>query len=57
MLDQSQDLLYTLHIFFYISVFIFPEIVKHNMLKMWLFSSTFNIKMATQKFSNFDKDF
>ena len=27
------------------------------MLKILLFSSIFNIKMATQKFTNFDKSF
>ena len=30
------------------------EMVKHNMLKMLIISSIFNIKMATQKFTNFD---
>ena len=38
-------------------VFTFLEIIKHNMPKMLLFSSIFNIKMPTQKFSNFDKSF
>ena len=33
------------------------EIIKHNMLKMLLFSSIFTIKMVTQKFTNFDKFF
>ena len=35
-------------------VFTFLEIMKHNMPKMLLFSSIFSIKMATQKFTNFD---
>ena len=38
-------------------VFTFLEIIKHNMPKMLLFSSIFNVKMATQKFTNFDKFF
>ena len=37
-------------------VFTFIEI-KHNMLKMLLFSSIFNITMATQNFTNFGKFF
>ena len=28
--------------------------MKHNILKMLLLSSIFNIKVATQKFTNFD---
>ena len=36
-------------------VFTFLEIIKHNMPKMLLFSSIFNIKMATQKVTKFDK--
>ena len=38
-------------------VFTFLEIIKHNMPKMLFFSSIFNIKMATEKFTNFDKSF
>ena len=39
-------------------VFTFLEIIKHNMLKMLLFfPPIFNIKMATQKFTNFNKSF
>ena len=38
-------------------IFTFLEIIKHNMPKILLFSSTFNSKMATQKFTNFDKFF
>ena len=38
-------------------VLTFLEIIKHNMLKMCVFSSIFNIKMATQIFTNFDKNF
>ena len=55
-LTVSQHLLHTLHKFFlhFSYVFTFLEIIKHNMLKM-LFSSIFNIKMVTQKFTNFDK--
>ena len=34
-------------------IFTFFEIIKHNMLKMLLFSSIFSISMATQKFTNF----
>ena len=35
-------------------VFTFLEIIKHNMPKMLLFSSIFNIKISTQKCTNFD---
>ena len=35
-------------------VFTFLEIIKHNMPKCCFFSSIFNIKMATQKSTNFD---
>ena len=35
--------------------FTFPEIIMHDMPKMLLFSSIFNIKMATHKFTSFDK--
>ena len=54
--DQSWHLLHTLHKPLCFScVLNFLEIIKRNMLKM--FSSTFNIKMATHKFINFDKFF
>ena len=56
---QSQHLLYTLHKFFLfrvsVVIFTFLEIIKHNMLKCYFFPAPFNIKMATQKFINFDK--
>ena len=57
--DQSQHLLHTLHksFFAFSCIFTFLEIIKRNMPKMLLFSSTFNIKMATQKFNDFDKFF
>ena len=47
---------YTAQIFFlhFCCIFTLLEIIQHNML---LFSSIFNIKMATQKFTNFDKFF
>ena len=50
---------YTAQIFFFFflhfcCIFTFLEIIQHNML---LFPSIFNIKMATQKFTNFDKFF
>ena len=59
MFDQLQHLFPTLHKSFcaFPCIFTFLEIVKHSMLKMLLFSSIFNIKMATQKFTNFDKSF
>ena len=55
--NQSQHLLHTLHNSFFAFQlhFTFLEIIKHNMPKMLLFSSIFNIKMATQKFTNFGK--
>ena len=49
----SPYLLHTLHKSFFLHfccIFTFLEITQHNML---LFSSIFNIKMATQKFTNF----
>ena len=51
MFSQSQHILHTLQrSFLYFScIFIFLEIIKHNMLKMLLFSSLVNIKMSTQK--------
>ena len=54
--DHSQHLFCTLHNFFlHIScVFTFLEIIKYNMPKCYIFSSIFNIKMATHKFTNFD---
>ena len=61
MFDQSQNLLHTLHkSFFFLlfsCIFTLLEIIKHNTPKMLLFSSILNIKMATQKFTNFDKSF
>ena len=53
----SPYLLQTLHksFFFFLHfccIFTFLEIIQHNML---LFPSIFNIKMATQKFTNFAK--
>ena len=48
MSDQSQHLLHTLHKSFFLHfscIFTFLEIIKHNMRKMLLFSSIFNIKM------------
>ena len=56
--NKSQHLFHTLHRPFFVCfscVFTFLEIIKHNMSKCCLFSCTFNIKMATQKFTNFDK--
>ena len=56
--DQSQCLLHTLHRSFILHsscVFTFLEILKHNTMKMFHFSSILNIKMAAQKFTNFDK--
>ena len=55
MFNQSQHLLYILHkSFFCVCVYVcasvaftFVKIIKLNMLKMLLFSSIFNIKMAT----------
>ena len=47
MFDQSQHLFHILHKSFF-AFLIFLEIIKHNMLKMLVFSSIFNIKMATQ---------
>ena len=35
-------------------IFTFTEIIKHNILKIFLFPSIFSIKMAIQKFTNFD---
>ena len=59
--NQSQHLLHTLHKSFlcvcFSWVFTFLEIIKHNIPKMLLFSSILNIKMASQKFTNFDKSF
>ena len=52
--DQSQYLLPTLHKFFVcvsVAFFIFLEIIKHNLSKRFF---SFNIKMNTQKFTNFD---
>ena len=50
---------HTAHIFFFflvsVVIFTFLEIIKHNMLKCYFFPAPFNIKMATQKFINFDK--
>ena len=48
---QSQHLLYTAQSFYFSfsCVFNFPEIIKHNMSKVLLFPSTFNIKMVTLK--------
>ena len=59
MFSQSQQLRHTLHKSFlhFSCTFTFLEIIKCNMLKMLLFSSTFNIKMVTQKFTNFEKFF
>ena len=36
-------------------IFTFLEIIKHNMAKNVAYFSIFNIKMATQKITNFDK--
>ena len=54
--DQWQYLLCTLHksFFFCFSVAFLPFLIKHNMPKCCFFSSLFNIKMSTQKFTNFD---
>ena len=35
-------------------IFTFLEVIKHKMPKMLLFSSIFNIKIATQKFTSFN---
>ena len=57
MLDHASHSTFSIHctnLFLCFSwVFTFVEIVKHNMPKMCI-SSIFNIKMATQKFTNFD---
>ena len=52
--DQSQHVFHTLHRSFlcFSCVFAFLKIIKHDKPKMLLFSSIFNIKMATQKFTN-----
>ena len=39
---------------FFFQLHFYLSWIKHNILKMLLFSSIFNIKMATQKFTNFD---
>ena len=59
MFDQSQHRLHILHKSFlcFSCIFTFLEIIKRNMPKMLLFSSIFNIKIVTQKFTNFDKFF
>ena len=62
MFGQSQQLLQTLYKSFFVFlhfswVFTFLEIIKHIMPKCCLFSSICNIKMAMQKFTNFDKSF
>ena len=41
------------HFLHFSYVFTFLEIIKHSMLQMLLISSIFNIKMVTQKFTNF----
>ena len=57
MFDHSHHLLHILHKSFLCvsAVFFSLEIIKHNMLKILPFSSTFNIKTAIQKFTTFDK--
>ena len=57
--DQSQDLFYILYkSFFVLQLRFYLEIIKHIILKMWLFfPSVFNIKMASEKFSSFGKLF
>ena len=42
---------------FFRCVFTFLKIIKHNIPKCCLLPSIFNIKMPTQKFTNFDKLF
>ena len=60
-LDKSQHLLYTLHKSIFVCVlvaffffFTFLEIIKHNTLKMLLFS-IITIKMVKQKLTHFYK--
>ena len=55
-IQQSQHLFHILLFFLcFSSVFTFLEKVKHNVSKKCcFFPSTFNIKMATKKFINFD---
>ena len=51
---------YTAQIFYFLyfsCFFTLLEIIKHNVLKMLLFSSIFNIKIAKQKLTNFDNFF
>ena len=36
-------------------IFTFLEIIKYNMMKVLLFSSTLNLKLAIQQFTNFGK--
>ena len=57
--DESQNLLHTLHHLFlgFSCVFTFLEIIKHTMSKLLLFFFHQYYKMATQKFTNFDKFF
>ena len=57
--DHSQHLLlHGTNLFLCFScIFTFLEIIKHNMWKCCLFSSIFNIKMATHQFTNFGKCF
>ena len=55
--NHSTFSIHSTNLFLHFSCFFtFLEIIKHNMPKM-CFSSIFNIKMATQKFTNFDKFF
>ena len=56
MFDQSQQLLHMRHKSFFAFQlrFYLSWKIKHNMPKMLLLSSIFSIKMATQKFTNFD---
>ena len=56
-LDQSQNLLHTLHTSLFLFQLCFYLSWKPKYAKMLLFSSIFNIKMTTQKFTNFDKFF
>ena len=55
LIDHITFSVHCLNLFLCVSTFL--QIIEHNMLKVLLFSSIFNIKMAIQKFTNFDKFF
>ena len=57
--QSTAPFLYTAQIYFlhFSCISPFPEIIKHNIPKMFISSSLFSTKMATQKFTNFDKFF